>query len=87
MPINIHFTESDWEWIARDWTQWWEREFDRALVVLEITDPVPNADCSQLTKYCLDTPADRILNHQQNTGPSGGRSLPERSPPHTSLRK
>jgi hypothetical protein len=65
MSINIQFTESDWERIAWDWTQWWEGELDRSLVVLEITDPVPDTDSSQLTKYGLDTPVDQVLDNWQ----------------------
>ena len=62
MTINIRFTESDWERIARDWNAWWTGELERPLVVLETIDPV-EADWSQFTKYGLDTPVDAILDN------------------------
>jgi len=62
MTVNIRFTESDWERIARDWNAWWAGELERPLVVLETVDPV-EADWSQLTKYGLDTPVDAILDN------------------------
>ena len=65
MSINIRFTDSDWQRIERDWKAWWAGELDRAMVVLEVTDPVPGADWSQFTKFGLDTPIDFILDNQQ----------------------
>jgi hypothetical protein len=65
MFINIHFTESDWQRIWRDWNAWWAGELDRPLVTLEITDPVPGADTSQLSKFGLEQPADEVLDNWQ----------------------
>jgi len=62
MTINIRFTQSDWERIARDWNAWWAGELERPLVVLETVDPV-EADWSQLTKYGLDRSVDEILDN------------------------
>jgi hypothetical protein len=31
MPIDIRFTEEDWERIERDWNAWWAGELDRPL--------------------------------------------------------
>jgi len=35
MPINIRFTDSDWERIERDWSAWWTHELERPLVMVE----------------------------------------------------
>ena len=63
--MNIHFTESDWQRIARDWNAWWAGELERPLVVLEIADPVPGVDYSQFSKFGLETPIDDILDNWQ----------------------
>ena len=41
MAIDVHFTELDWERIARDWTAWWAGELPRPLVVI---DGMPDPD-------------------------------------------
>jgi 5-methyltetrahydrofolate--homocysteine methyltransferase len=75
MAQITHFDENDWQRIERDWNAWWAGTLDRALVVLEITDPVTGADFSQLTKFGLNTPVEqilenweRILNHTHYLG-------------------
>lgn len=65
MSVLTHFKEEDWQRIERDWCAWWSGELDRALVVLEITDPVPGADWSQLSKFGLETPVDQILDNRE----------------------
>jgi hypothetical protein len=65
MTINIRFTESDWQRIARDWNAWWAGELERPLVVLEVADPVPDADFSQFSKFGLDTPVEDVLDNWQ----------------------
>jgi hypothetical protein len=64
MP-RIRFSDNDWERIERDWNAWWAGELDRALVVIEVTEPNPNQDWSHLTKYGLDTPVDQVLDNWQ----------------------
>ncbi len=39
MTLRLHFSEKDWERIARDWAAWWSGELDRPLVVLECIEP------------------------------------------------
>jgi hypothetical protein len=63
--MHIRFTDSDWQRIERDWNAWWAGELDRPLVVLEVTDPVPQADLSQFTKFGLDTPVDWLVDNWQ----------------------
>jgi 5-methyltetrahydrofolate--homocysteine methyltransferase len=67
MPIEIHFSDQDWQRIARDWNAWWSGELERALVVLETCLPsAPAADWSQLTRFGLDTPVEAILDNWQS---------------------
>ena len=66
MSINIRFTEADWQRIERDWNAWWIGELDRPIVVIEVTDPLPDADGSQFTKFGLDTPVDQVIDNWQN---------------------
>jgi 5-methyltetrahydrofolate--homocysteine methyltransferase len=61
--MAIRFTEQDWQRIARDWNAWWAGELERPLIVLETSDPVEDADWSQLTKFGLDTPAAQIVDN------------------------
>jgi hypothetical protein len=65
MPINIHFTEEDWQRIGRDWNAWWAGELDRLLLTLEVTKPDPAHDWSHLTKYGLEAPVDQVLDNAQ----------------------
>ncbi|MBI4927622.1 MAG: hypothetical protein HY835_07640 [Anaerolineae bacterium] len=65
MSINLRFDQRDWERIAHDWTAWWAGELDRPMVVLEVTEPAPDHDWSQLTKFGLDTPIDDVLDNWQ----------------------
>ena len=64
-PINIRFSDARWQQTERDWNAWWAGELDRALVVIEITDPISEADPAQLTKWGLELPIDLILSNQQ----------------------
>jgi 5-methyltetrahydrofolate--homocysteine methyltransferase len=59
--MTIQFSEQDWQHVARDWNSWWAGELERALIVLETTDPVEGVDWSQLTKFGLDTPVEQIV--------------------------
>ena len=65
MAINVRFSPQDWARIERDWNAWWAGELQRPLVVLEVVDPVPGADWSQLTKFGLDTPVDEVIDNWQ----------------------
>jgi 5-methyltetrahydrofolate--homocysteine methyltransferase len=65
MSIHIRFSDRDWERIERDWNAWWAGGLDRALVVLEVTEPDPAHDWSHLTKYGLGAPVDQILDNWQ----------------------
>jgi hypothetical protein len=65
MAINVRFSGQDWVRIERDWNAWWAGELQRPLVVLEVVDPVPGADWSQLSKYGLDTPVDAVIDNWQ----------------------
>jgi 5-methyltetrahydrofolate--homocysteine methyltransferase len=65
MAINVRFGPQDWARIERDWNAWWAGELQRPLVVLEVVDPVPGADWSQLTKFGLDTPVDEVIDNWQ----------------------
>ena len=64
-PIDIHFTEEDWQRIERDWNAWWAGELERPLLTLEVTEPDPVHDWSQLTKWGLETPVDHVLDNAQ----------------------
>jgi 5-methyltetrahydrofolate--homocysteine methyltransferase len=63
MTINIRFNESDWQRIAAAWNAWWAGDLERPLVTLEITDPLPEADYSQFSKFGLDTPIDEVIDN------------------------
>jgi hypothetical protein len=65
MANFTRFSDIDWQRIERDWNAWWAGELDRALVVLEVTDPKPDADRSQLSKFGLDTPVEQIVDNWQ----------------------
>jgi hypothetical protein len=65
MPIDVRFTDRDWERIERDWNSWWSGDLERALVVLEVTEPGPAHDWSHLTKHGLDMPVDQVLDGWQ----------------------
>jgi len=43
MSLNLHFPESGWESITRNWSAWWAGELERALVVLECIEPQDEA--------------------------------------------
>lgn len=65
MSLNLRFSESDWERIARDWSAWWTGDLSRPLVVLECIQPedlrLPHHAGTFLGNYPLDTPPDEIL--------------------------
>jgi len=65
MPLNLRFSESDWERIERDWSAWWAGELERPLVVLECVEVLDRYDphCASvfLGNYPLDMPAEDIL--------------------------
>lgn len=65
MPLNLRFTEADWERVARDWPAWWAGELERPLVVLECIERLDSYDphCASvfLGNYPLDAPIDPIL--------------------------
>ncbi|HEY3290155.1 MAG TPA: hypothetical protein VGK87_08525 [Anaerolineae bacterium] len=63
MGINVHFTDADWQRIARDWNAFWAGELDRPIVMLEVSTPVAGADYCQLSKWGLDTPADAVIDN------------------------
>jgi 5-methyltetrahydrofolate--homocysteine methyltransferase len=64
MPLNLRFSESDWQRVARDWGAWWAGELERPLVVLECLEILERYDPHYagvfLGNYPLDTPADQI---------------------------
>jgi 5-methyltetrahydrofolate--homocysteine methyltransferase len=64
-PIQIRFSDDRWKQIERDWQTWWAGELQRPLVTIEISDPVPGAETSQLTRWGLDTPIDQLLDNRQ----------------------
>jgi 5-methyltetrahydrofolate--homocysteine methyltransferase len=66
MSIAIRFTEKDWQRIEQDWTSWWAGELERPLLTLEITEPDPAHDWSQLSKWGLETPVDQVLDNAQH---------------------
>jgi hypothetical protein len=65
MDLRLHFSDSDWIRIERDWTAWWAGELDRPMVVLECSERLDRYDPHYagvfLGNYPLDTPPDRIL--------------------------
>ncbi len=65
MSLNLHFYNSDWERIARDWSAWWAGELERPMVVLECLDYLDRYDphCAAvfLGNYPLDAPVEPIL--------------------------
>jgi len=65
MPLNLRFSESDWERIQRDWAAWWAGELELPLVVLECVEVLDRYDphCASvfLGNYPLDMPAEDIL--------------------------
>ena len=63
--MNVQFSENDWQRIRHDWNQWSAGDLDRALIVLETSDPLEGADYSQLTKFGLDTPVDEVIDNWQ----------------------
>lgn len=63
--IRIRFSDARWRQVESSWNAWWAGELERPLVTIEITDPVPGAESSQLTRWGLDTPIDQLLDNSQ----------------------
>ncbi len=65
MPLDLRFSESDWDRVIRDWSAWWVGELDRPMVVLECIERLDAYDphCASvfLGNYPLDAPVDPIL--------------------------
>ena len=65
MDINLHFTNEDWDRIARDWFAWWSGELKRPLVVTSAQDPPTHPDAPQAPHFTselpLDMPVDQVL--------------------------
>jgi hypothetical protein len=66
MFLCLHFPESGWERIARDWSAWWAGELDRPLVVLECIEPDNIYEAhfawTFLGNFPIESPVDEILN-------------------------
>jgi 5-methyltetrahydrofolate--homocysteine methyltransferase len=67
MPINVQFSELDWQRIERDWSAWWAHDLDRPMVVFETSDDIVPAitDHPDLKVLMLDVPIDQVLDDQQ----------------------
>jgi hypothetical protein len=65
MPLNLHFPDSSWETVTRNWSAWWAGELERALIVLECVEPQNEATLHYaitfLGNYAHDIPADELL--------------------------
>ena len=65
MSVCLHFTESDWERIERDYMAWWEHELPRPLVYLGGEEPnageTPPELESFVTNYPWELPAEEII--------------------------
>jgi hypothetical protein len=65
------YETADWQRLERDWTDWWQGELDRPLVVLHTGAPGGRLDASDvdiwqpLTQFPTDTPVERVLAHGQ----------------------
>ena len=63
--LALHFPETGWERIRRDWSAWWAGELERPLVVLECVPRseryAPHWASVFLTNYSPDDPLDPIL--------------------------
>jgi hypothetical protein len=65
MPM-LNFTEADWERIEGDTQAWWEKELDRPLVYLAVTDSIPTRKpYSYLTNYPLEMPAAQVVDQYE----------------------
>jgi 5-methyltetrahydrofolate--homocysteine methyltransferase len=71
-PIQLHFTEQDWDRIERDWTAWWDGELDRPLVMIERrelrsddTSPPLGPEKLFTSELPLETPIDAVVDHYQ----------------------
>ncbi|MBM3153067.1 MAG: hypothetical protein FJZ96_12845 [Chloroflexi bacterium] len=75
MPLELSFSEPEWERIRRDWSAWWAGDLDRPLIVLECLENLdrydPNFAGTFLGNYPLEAPVDPILDvfvpRMQNT--------------------
>ncbi len=72
MNLNLHFTEQDWQRIARDWSAWWAGELNRPLVMIEGFDAPWNdglTDIHNLGGLVINLPfdmsADQVLDYYQ----------------------
>lgn len=64
MSIDIHFTDKDWQRVERSWQDWWNGEIGRAMVIIEMTEPILEEVCwSQFSRFGLDTPVEQILDN------------------------
>lgn len=67
--LKLHFDESDWERIERDWTAWWAGELQRPLVMIEGIDPPPGQAWMKIPeatgRFPLDTPPEQIIDYYQ----------------------
>lgn len=69
MPLDIRFTDQDWQRIERDWSAWWAHDLDRPLVVIQekVEDPnrpLPYAP-GYVTTLPFDMPAEEVVDRYQ----------------------
>ena len=64
MGIDVHFTEQDWERIARDWTAWWAGDLNRPLVMIEGTDALDVFE-DLASNFPPEVPVEAVLDHYQ----------------------
>jgi 5-methyltetrahydrofolate--homocysteine methyltransferase len=71
MAIDIHFTEADWERMARTWSAWWAGELSRPIVMIE--GYANDADASRFQfansfipfRFPLGSSVDAVVDHFQ----------------------
>jgi hypothetical protein len=67
MPLEVHFSEEDWDRIQRDWSAWWAGELRRPMVVIEQVEGYDRAPellvdvARRAYRYPLSQPASQVI--------------------------
>ncbi len=71
-PIELDFTEQDWERMERTWTAWWAGELGRPMVMIEGREPHPDDWSPPLggeklftSDFPLEIPIEAVIDHYQ----------------------
>ena len=64
-PIQLKFSDADWQRLETDWTAWWNHELDRPLVVVEVPH-LYNPKIEFTKEFMQEKTLDEMLDHYQS---------------------